>query len=205
MRWNVTDPGSQPAADIEPWETVEVIPIAPLGAGRRESVTLIGGLLVLGAFVGAGLWARETSVPRSVSGSEASLPTSTATSGVDPTVDLPGALAAASVVVATPPTIVILLTTADEVVLGSVIVVAGRVGDPRPGPAQLRPSVLRVAVVRGDLVLGEADLRVVDQTFVGSVQVMEPTRGHVVTLRVSDRQRPDRILIEQRFVLGPGH
>jgi hypothetical protein len=192
MRWNDTDQGLQSAADIEPRETVEVIPIAPLAAGRRESVTVIGGLLVLGAVVGVGLWAGEASVPRSVSGSEASLTTSGATSGADPTIDHPGAPSASSVVVATPPQIVILLPAADEVILGSVIVVAGRVGDPRPGPAQLHPSVLHVAVINGDVV-------------VGSLQVLERTRGQVVILRVSDRQRPDRILIEQRFVLGPGH
>ncbi len=205
MRWNDTDQGLQLAADIAPWETVEVIPIAPLSAGRRESVTVLGGLLVLGAVVAAGLWAGEASVPRSVSGSEASLPTSRATSGVDPTIDHPGAPSASTVVVASPHPIGILLPAADEVILGSVIVVAGRVGDPRPGPARLRPSVLHVAVVSGEVVLGEADLRVVDQTFVGSLQVLERTRGQVVILRVSDRQRPDRILIEQRFVLGPGH
>lgn len=208
MPWNLADTGNEGTADRGAWETVEITPIGPVAPIRRQRAALAGGLLVLAAVVGVGLWPMDAPGPPVDAGDEQCPVTEPKPAGVgaSPSIDVaPNANATrAPLAVATNPSIVVLMPAPEEVILGAVVAVAGRVEGVRPGPAGARASWIHVVIVAGDAMLGEADLRVVGQSFIGWVPVDAPARGQVADVRFSDGRRPDRILFEQEVVLGPG-
>lgn len=209
MGWNVTTTDDLAASDTEAWETIEVAPLARVGSIRRKGATLAGGLLVLGAVVGAGLWPVGSEPSQTGSEAETCPPTEDAVSSppgamsaIGPT-PLADASTHPSPIVARSP-IVLIMPAHGEVVLGDVMAIAGRVTQTRDGPGEANVEWLHVVITTGAAVLGEADLRVVEQGFVGWVPIDAPARGQSGDVRISDGRRPDHILFEQEVVLGPG-
>lgn len=202
MQWNEPDPRDASAEDDGAWETVEIAPLARIAAKGRPSLTLVGGLLVLGTLVGVGIWPLESAVPQASSSFPHDCATTPSAKPVEVEIaaDLPAAES-----VAAPPRIVLLMPAEGEVVVGTVIPLAGRISGPRPGPAEAQPAILHVVIVIGDAILGEADVQVAGHGFVGAIQVPEPSQGRIADLWISDGRDPDQVLLQQRFVLGPSH
>jgi len=100
--------------------------------------------------------------------------------------------------------ITILTPGPGEVVLGSVVPVAGFVavsGAPR-GIAW--PTDVHVAINHAGAILGETMLPVVDGRFIGWVQVVAPVRASTVEIQVWDAHRTGRASESRRFVLQLG-
>lgn len=208
MRWTMADDGDQGTADTGVWTSVETTPIAPVTATGHPRATLAGGLLVLSVVVGAGL------APVMFAGPPPDVvtqrcPATVATpegTGADPSVDSAGKVDVPmpASVIEPRPRIALLMPSAGEVVLGRSVLVAGRVNVGRPQPGVASTSSLRVVIVIGETIVGEADLPVGGNGFAGSMTVSEQAAGEVAEIRISDRGRPDQILLEHEVVLGPG-
>jgi len=202
MQWNEPHTRDASAEDDRAWVTVEIAPVAQVAAKGRPRVTLVGGLLVLGILVGVGIWPLGSAVPVASLGNAHDCATTPSATPVELETDADLPVGAS---VAAPPPIVLLMPAEGEVVVGTVIPLAGRVSGPRPGPAEAQPASLHVVIVIGDAILGEADVQVAGHGFVGAIQVPEPSRGRIADLRISDGRHPDQVLLQQRFVLGPSH
>jgi hypothetical protein len=207
MRWITAYDDDHGATDPDAWESVEITPVAPITATRRPKAALAAGLLVLGVVVGAGLWPVGSAGPATDTGAEQCLATGAtpAAGGDSPSIDsaIKADLPLATSVIETKPPIVLLMPAPGEVILGPWVALAGRVNERRPGPAVANASWIHVVIVLGDATVGEADLRVVGQSFAGSIPIVEQARGKVAEIRISDARRPDQILIKQKIVLGP--
>lgn len=196
MQTHVTeiDPGE---SDIEWPDAVEIGSVGPIASRRRFNVTLAAALLLFGSVIGAGLWPTDSAAPIESPVGDCQPP-----SDAPPTDEGPAS---------TPldggkgrrPSLVILIPARGEVVLGSEVIVAGRVVNGRAaGGRNLAPS-LHGSVAIGDEVVGEADFSAVGSVFVGSISLPAPTQGEIAELRVTDVRRPGIVLFEQPFVIGP--
>jgi hypothetical protein len=202
MRWNVTDLEDQPAGvDTAAWETVEIMPVAPVAAMGRTSATLVGALLVFLAVIGAGLTSLDSPTPGDDPGGGIFMDAA----GADPVAQVTNEAATpcARSAVATASALMVIMPAEGEVILGEIVPIAGRIVRTRPDGGDVQPSAIHVSVVAGGTELGGADLTLVGAAFAGSIQVVEQGRGQIVELRVSDRDHPNEVLLEQRFVLGP--
>lgn len=208
MRWNITDDGDHGTAGLGVWESVEITPIAPVATTGRPRATLAGGLLVFVAIVGAGLWPGMVAGPPADAGAQP-CPTPRATpgdAGTGPSIEgtvAPGVPEPTSMILMRP-LVSLFMPLPGEVVLGASVLVAGRVTTGRPRTDVASSSSLHVVIVVEGTPIGEADIPVNGDEFVGSLHVIEQARGTIAEIRISDGRRPDQILVQQTLVLGPG-
>ena len=120
-----------------------------------------------------------------------------------------------SVVGATPPTsraagmpeprskLVVFIPEAGQVILGSSIPVAGRIGPLGRPPRSAVAGAVRVVILDGERVLGAGDISIVNGVFVGCITVdVPPTKGRAVRISLAVANRPADPPSEVPFVLG---
>jgi len=166
----------------------------------KPIIRLASCVAALAAVVGVGLVGRDVIGPGPMS-------------GLDPAASLTGPVEAPSTTGGTGPSsqrtrprlvIVILLPGPGDVVLGSVVPVAGSVAVSGAPRGVSKPGDVRVTISAGGAILGEATLPLVDGRYVGWVRVVAPARGVIADIRVQDPRLPGREASSREFVLQAG-
>lgn len=99
-------------------------------------------------------------------------------------------------------TLVLLLPEADQVVLGTLVPIAGRFMPPKRRPGSTGAMSVRVVITDDDRTLGAALMPIANGLFLGSVCVVAPPKGKRVRISVTTTIDPERELASVSIVLA---